>query len=100
MKNQVGKKGRFWTGARIALACAAFGGVAIIASNCKSNDTANLAANNNAPQAKRTPQITISSKQGSRKPRRSSKPSRRPPGTWRFRMWTAGSSACRTSKTR
>ncbi|HEX8190454.1 MAG TPA: TlpA disulfide reductase family protein [Pyrinomonadaceae bacterium] len=64
MKNQAGKERRFWTGARVALACAAFGAVAIVASNCKSNDTANLTANSNAPQAKRTPQVTISSKPG------------------------------------
>ena len=64
MKNSAGKERRFWTGARVALACAAFGGVALVASNCKSNDTANLTANTNAPQAKRTPQVTISSKPG------------------------------------
>src|SRR5215207_10267591 len=61
MKNPAGKERRFWTGARVALACSAFGGVALVASNCKSNDTANLTANNNAPQARRTPQVTISS---------------------------------------
>ena len=64
MKNQAGRERRFWTGARVALACAAFGGVALVASNCKSNDTANLTANNSAPQAKRTPQVTITSKPG------------------------------------
>lgn len=64
MKNQAGKERRFWTGARVALACAAFGGVALVASNCKSNDTANLTVNSSAPQTKRTPQVTISSKPG------------------------------------
>ncbi|HEX8147960.1 MAG TPA: TlpA disulfide reductase family protein [Pyrinomonadaceae bacterium] len=64
MKNQAGKERRFWTGARVALACAAFGGVALVASNCKSNDTANLTVNSSAPQAKRTPQVTITSKPG------------------------------------
>jgi thiol-disulfide isomerase/thioredoxin len=64
MKNQAGKERRFWTGARVALACAAFGGVALVASNCKSNDTANLAANGNAPQAKSKPQVTVTSKPG------------------------------------
>lgn len=64
MKNQAGKERRFWTGARVALACAAFGGVALVASNCKSNDTANLSANGNAAQARRTPQVTITSKPG------------------------------------
>ena len=64
MKNPAGKERSFWTGARVALACAAFGGVALVASNCKSNDTANLTANSGAPQAKRTPQVTITSKPG------------------------------------
>ena len=64
MKNRDGRERRFWTGARVALACAAFGGVALVASNCKSNDTANLTVNSSAPQAKRTPQVTITSKPG------------------------------------
>ncbi|MBV8860108.1 MAG: TlpA family protein disulfide reductase [Acidobacteria bacterium] len=64
MKNQAGKERRFWTGARVALACAAFGGVAVAASSCKSNDTANLAANGNAAQASGAPKVTITSKQG------------------------------------
>lgn len=65
MKNQAGKERRFWTGARVALACAAFGGVALVASNCKSNDTANLTANTNAQQkqASNAPKVTITSKQ-------------------------------------
>jgi len=63
MKNQAGKERCFWTGARVALACAAFGGVALVASSCKSNDTANLSANS-GPQAKRSPQVTITSKPG------------------------------------
>lgn len=53
MKKQFVKERPFWTGARVALACAAFGGVALVASNCKSNDTANL-----------TPKVTITQKQG------------------------------------
>ncbi|HEX7316007.1 MAG TPA: TlpA disulfide reductase family protein [Pyrinomonadaceae bacterium] len=57
MKNPAGRESRFWTGARVALACAAFGGVALVASNCKSNDTANL-----------TPKVTITSKQGAPAP--------------------------------
>jgi thiol-disulfide isomerase/thioredoxin len=66
MKNQAGKERRFWTGARTALACAVFGGVALVASNCKSNDTANLTANNKAPQqqAPGQPKVTITSKPG------------------------------------
>src|SRR5918999_520847 len=57
MKNQAGRERRFWTGARVALACAAFGGVALVASNCKSNDTANLTANKNAQQKAQPPQL-------------------------------------------
>jgi thiol-disulfide isomerase/thioredoxin len=68
MKNQAGKEGRFWTGARVALACAAFVGVALAASSCKSNDTANLSANGNAAQAPGTPKVTITSKQGGQAP--------------------------------
>lgn len=67
MKNQAGRERRFWTGARVALACAAFGGVALVASNCKSDDTANLTANKNAqqkPQAPGAPKVTITSKPG------------------------------------
>jgi thiol-disulfide isomerase/thioredoxin len=63
MKNQAGKERRLWTGARVALACAAFGGVALVASGCKSNDTANLTVNS-GPQARRTPQVNITSKPG------------------------------------
>lgn len=59
MKNQAGGKRRFWTGARVALACAACGGLALVASNCKSNDTANLSANKSAP-----PKVTVTTKQG------------------------------------
>jgi thiol-disulfide isomerase/thioredoxin len=58
MKNPAGREKRFWTGARAALACAAFGGVALVASNCKSNDTANLTAANNKPK------VTITSSKG------------------------------------
>src|SRR5829696_3772871 len=57
MKNPAGKERRFWTGARVALACAAFGGVALVASNCKSNDTANLSQ-------QQQPKVTITTKQG------------------------------------
>lgn len=69
MKQQVGKERRFWTGARVALACALFGGAAIIASNCKSNDTANLSANsgqtaNSGGTQTKRPQVTITSKPG------------------------------------
>jgi thiol-disulfide isomerase/thioredoxin len=62
MKNREVKERRFLTGARFALACAAFGGVALVASGCKSNDTANLTANK-AP-APGQPKVTITSKPG------------------------------------
>jgi thiol-disulfide isomerase/thioredoxin len=58
MKNQAGRERRFWTGARVALASAAFCGVALVASNCKSNDTANLTAENKKPK------VTITSGKG------------------------------------
>jgi thiol-disulfide isomerase/thioredoxin len=64
MKKQAGKEKRFWTGARVALACAAFGGVALVASNCKSNDTANLTTNKAQTQAPGAPKVSITSKPG------------------------------------
>ncbi|MFL6256757.1 MAG: TlpA family protein disulfide reductase [Pyrinomonadaceae bacterium] len=81
MKNQAGKERRFWTGARVALACAAFGGVALVASNCKSNDTANLTANSR-PQAKSTPQITITSKPGAQPPQQQPQLESVPAAAW------------------
>jgi thiol-disulfide isomerase/thioredoxin len=62
MKKQAGKGNHIWTRARVALACAAFAAVALVSSNCKSNDTANLTANQS--QSKGAPKVTISSKQG------------------------------------
>jgi thiol-disulfide isomerase/thioredoxin len=56
MKNQAGRGNRLWTRARVALACAGFTAVALVASNCKSDDTANL--------SKGAPKITITQKQG------------------------------------
>ncbi len=64
MKNQAGKNGIFWTRARVTLACAAFAATALVASNCKSNDTANLSANKGAQTPVGTPKVTISSNQG------------------------------------
>jgi thiol-disulfide isomerase/thioredoxin len=58
MKKQVGKNGSFWTRARVALACAVFAATALVASNCKSNDTANLSANSGAPK------VTVTSQPG------------------------------------
>ncbi|MBV9928298.1 MAG: TlpA family protein disulfide reductase [Acidobacteria bacterium] len=59
MKNRAGTERRFWTGARVALAGAAFAGVALVASGCKSNDTANLTANS-SPKTQPTVTITRS----------------------------------------
>jgi thiol-disulfide isomerase/thioredoxin len=65
------------TGARVALACAAFGGVALVASNCKSNDTANLTAANNKPK------VTItSSKQGGQPQQPQPQLDTVPPAAW------------------
>jgi thiol-disulfide isomerase/thioredoxin len=83
MKNQSGKERRFWTGARVALACAAFGGVALVASNCKSNDTANLTANRGAqqPQAPGAPKVSITSKPGGQ-PQQPPQLETVPPAAW------------------
>ncbi|HEX7957768.1 MAG TPA: TlpA disulfide reductase family protein [Pyrinomonadaceae bacterium] len=72
MKNPAGKESRFWTGARVALAVAAFAGTALVASNCKSSDTENLAANQAAQQRQANggaPKVTITSSQGGQQPR-------------------------------
>lgn len=62
MKKQVVNERRFWTSARVALACAAFVASALVLSNCKSDDTANLTANKGVQPS--PPKITITSKQG------------------------------------
>jgi thiol-disulfide isomerase/thioredoxin len=64
MRKQVSLRGSFWTRARVAAACAAFAAVALVASNCKSNDTANLSANSGAQANKGKPQVTITAKGG------------------------------------
>jgi thiol-disulfide isomerase/thioredoxin len=77
MKHQPGREKSFWTSARVALACAAFVATALVAPNCKSNDTANLSANG-GPQAKRAPQVTITSKPGATQPQLDTVP----PAAW------------------
>jgi thiol-disulfide isomerase/thioredoxin len=67
MKQQVGSNGIFWTRARVAFACALFAATALVASNCKSDDTANL-----------TPKVTITSSQGGQ-PAKPPKPPQQPP---------------------
>lgn len=98
MKKQAGKERRFWTGARVALACAAFASVAIVASNCKSNDTANLTANS-GPQARRTPQISITSKQGGQAPKPQQQPQLDtvPPAAWDTQIQAVDGAAFRLS---
>ncbi len=85
MKNQAGRERRFWTGARVALASAAFCGVALVASNCKSNDTANLTANNNAQQqrAPGAPKVTVTTKPGGQaQPQQQPQLETVPPAAW------------------
>ena len=64
MKKQAGNERRFWTSARVALACVAFTATALVLSNCKSNDTANLTANKGAQAPAGGPKVTITSKPG------------------------------------
>ncbi|HEX8719896.1 MAG TPA: TlpA disulfide reductase family protein [Pyrinomonadaceae bacterium] len=66
MNQHAGQKNSLRAGARVALACAAFAGTALVASSCKSDDTANLAANQAAQQKANagTPKVTISSSPG------------------------------------
>ncbi|HZT58118.1 MAG TPA: TlpA disulfide reductase family protein [Pyrinomonadaceae bacterium] len=56
--NQEPKKESFWTAGRLAMMAFVFALSALVISNCKSNDTANLAANSNQPK------ITITSQRG------------------------------------
>ncbi|MET0625602.1 MAG: TlpA disulfide reductase family protein [Pyrinomonadaceae bacterium] len=69
MKQQVGRNGIFWTRARVAFACALFAATALVASNCKSDDTANLAANSAAKPNAGAPKVTINSSQGGQQAR-------------------------------
>ena len=64
MKKQSVKRNQIWTRARVALTCAAFAALALVASNCKSNDTANLTANQSQPQSKGAPKVTVTQKPG------------------------------------
>jgi thiol-disulfide isomerase/thioredoxin len=54
-------RNRFWTAGRVLFAAAVFSATALYASSCVSNDTANLAANQNAQQAASAnkPKVTI-----------------------------------------
>lgn len=65
MKQQVGRNGIFWTRARVAFACALFAATALVGSNCKSDDTANLTTNSAKPNANAgAPKVTITSSPG------------------------------------
>src|SRR5687768_2812658 len=69
MKKQTDVVNKFWTRARVALACAAFAATALAASACKSEDTANLSANQKAQQGKAgASNVTITSSQNGAKP--------------------------------
>jgi thiol-disulfide isomerase/thioredoxin len=52
------KKKSFWTAGRVGLAAAVFAATALYASSCKSNDTDNLTATQNAQQAGK-PKVTV-----------------------------------------
>ncbi|HWW74273.1 MAG TPA: TlpA disulfide reductase family protein [Pyrinomonadaceae bacterium] len=59
------KKRSFWTKGRVVLSAAVFVLSALAASSCKSDDTANLSANNRAPQANAgQPKVSITSQRG------------------------------------
>jgi thiol-disulfide isomerase/thioredoxin len=64
MNQQAGNQGSFWTRARVVFACAVFVATALVASNCKSDDTANLTANSGAKPKTGAPQVTVTSKPG------------------------------------
>ena len=70
MKQQAGKNRTIWTRARVFFACALFAATALAVSGCKSDDTANLAANQAAKQKANAgaPKVTITSQQGGQKP--------------------------------
>ena len=55
---------RFWTAGRLALACLAFSATALIMPACKSEDTANLAANQAAKANSNKPTVTITQGRG------------------------------------
>jgi len=69
MKKQVGSQASFWTRARVAFACVVFAATALVGSNCKSDDTANLAANTNRQANAGAPRVTITSKPAAQQPR-------------------------------
>jgi thiol-disulfide isomerase/thioredoxin len=101
MKKQAVHQGRFWTGARVALACAAFTATALVASNCKSNDTANLSANTGTQSKAGAPKVTITSKPGAQQPQQQSKMPQQletvPPLAWDTEIQAVDGAAFRLS---
>lgn len=101
MKKQVGNNGRFWTLTRLALACAAFAATAVVASSCKSDDTANLGANANtaAKGAANQPKVTVTSKPGAQQPQQQAKAQLEtvPPSVWETEIQSVDGAAFRLS---
>lgn len=60
------KENRFWTTGRMAITAFVLTVAALVISNCKSNDTANLTANNGAKPNQ--PKVTITSSTGDQQP--------------------------------
>ena len=102
MKKQVGINGKFWTRARAALACAAFAATALVGSNCKSNDTANLSASRSANQGAQpgkagAPKVTISSGQPGAQPQQQAQLDTVPPLAWNTELQSVEGAAFRLS---
>ena len=60
---QAQKENRFWTAGRVSITAFVFAVAALVISNCKSNDTANLTANGN-----KAPKVTITAQRGAQAP--------------------------------
>ncbi|HEX8557141.1 MAG TPA: TlpA disulfide reductase family protein [Pyrinomonadaceae bacterium] len=97
MKKQVGNNGRFWTSARVALACAAFAATALVASGCKSDDTANLSANTAKKGSANQPQVSITSKPGAQQPARPQQLETVPPSVWETEIQSVEGASFRLS---
>ena len=82
MNQQAVKQGSFWTRARVVLACAALFATALVASNCKSDDTANLSANSGAKPKASAPQVTVTTSQNGQPARPPAQLDTVPPLAW------------------
>lgn len=96
MKQQLGNQATFWTRARVALGCAAFVAVALVASNCKSNDTANLSANSGAKPPAGPPKVTVTSSQNGQ-PQQPAQLDTVPPLVWETEIQAVDGAAFRLS---